>query len=96
MRRLLSATLPPSTYKEAHAQLSARYAAQAKARDESYKEILWTWAESEDDILESFRALDHQERGTLSAIALQVVMRNYGDALSVSLPHASMRALAVL
>ena len=83
-------TLSPSTYGEAHAQLSARYAAQGKARDESYKEILWTCAESEDVILESFRALDHQERGTISANVLQVVMRNYGEALSVSLPRASM------
>jgi len=40
-------------------------------------------AESENDILESFRAFDYQGAGTITVSEFQTVMRNYGEALSV-------------
>ena len=39
--------------------------------------------ESENEILESFRAFDYQGSGTISISEFQTVMRNYGEALSV-------------
>eukprot|EP00802_Teleaulax_amphioxeia_P027832 Tamp_29299.p1 GENE.Tamp_29299~~Tamp_29299.p1 ORF type:complete len:155 (-),score=34.14 Tamp_29299:272-736(-) len=38
--------------------------------------------ESENDILESFRAFDYQGAGTITVSEFQTVMRNYGEALS--------------
>lgn len=38
--------------------------------------------ETENEILEAFRAFDYQGGGTIAAAEFQTVMRNYGEALS--------------
>jgi calmodulin len=38
--------------------------------------------ESENEILEAFRAFDYQNSGTIQSSEFQTVMRNYGEALS--------------
>ena len=48
-------------------------------------DLFYFHAEPENEILESFRAFDYQGSGTISASEFQTVMRNYGEALTVTI-----------